>query len=332
VTVFASRQPQAAYFECLRTADSAAATDLVLGLVDEGQPVDWIVDQVLVPAQVRVGELWERGQWSVADEHVASSVTEAALAALTDLAVRRRVADSMHVVIACVEGEWHTLPIRMAATTVALAGLRVTTLGPSLPAEHLTRRLEAGDVDVLALSCSIPTNLLGAARMINAGRQAGVPVVVGGGAFGTTSRRAYALGADAWVPSAADIAGGVPVSAGRTTEISVEAMVLDAIDDQTLGLAYDRLLSMFPALGSMSPFQQARTREDLRWIARYTGAAVLTGDSSVLTDFLAWLRRLVDTTAPGAVISAAALIVADTIEPIAPEGAHVLTLAAAGVS
>lgn len=68
----------------------------------------------------------------------------------------------------------------MAAAVAAAGDVRVTVLGPSMPADQLGRRLEAGDVDVLALSCTLPTNLLGAARCVIAAHRVGVPVIAGG--------------------------------------------------------------------------------------------------------------------------------------------------------
>ena len=315
------------YFDALARVDPLAASAHVLELLDEGTPLPTIIATVLIPAQVRVGELWASGTWSVADEHAATAVTETALSTLVTATSRRSrppETHAPHVLVACAEGEWHALPARMAGAAALDAGARVTFVGPSMSAEHLGRRMRAGDVDVLALSCTLPTNLLGAARCIEAAHEAGVPVVAGGRAFAGRAQRAAAIGADAFASSGGSLGVPPPALAGRTVNVPVEALVLDATGDATIEIAYGRMISMFPRLAAMTPWQQSRTREDLQWMARFTGAAVLTGDATVLPEFLDWLSRLLDGKVPAAVIAASAELVAQAIEPDAPTGAQML--------
>jgi methanogenic corrinoid protein MtbC1 len=238
--VTATREPLEDYFRALSDVDPVRATSVVLDLLDEGTPVRDIATQVLAPAQVRVGRMWEQGRWSVADEHAATAVTETALHALSAAhsgAVKR---EGPHVLVACAEGEWHSLPARLAATIASAGGARVTVLGPSLPADHVLRRLAKGDIDVLALSCTMPTNLIGAARCISVAHEVGVPVIAGGGAFGHSADRSDRLGADRWGADGTALLDPVPRLAGRSTEIPPEALMLDAVSEQTMDLAYSQ--------------------------------------------------------------------------------------------
>lgn len=324
------RDPMTDYFRAVEAVDGLGASDVVIDLLDGGTPVDTITKEVLAPAQVRVGQLWESGRWSVADEHVATSIAEGALSALTYASPPPRTAPTCHVAVACVEGEWHSLPARMAAAVAASSGeARVTMLGASLPADQLHRRLSVGDIDVLALSCTMTPNLIGAVRCIRAAHDLGVPVVIGGLALGGTPHRARALGADAWSADAAALAGPVPELVGRDIEIPNEVLLLDAVDDATIGLAYDRLVSAVPHLASMAPHQQGRIRDDLRWMARSTAAALLTGDPAIVDDLLAWLRRVLPGTLPTSGITTSVRLLADTLEPHSAAGARILHDAAA---
>lgn len=328
----ATSEPAADYFRVVAEFDVQRASDLVLELLDGGVPMERIITEVLAPAQVRVGGLWESGRWSVADEHVATSITEGALSALTHAATPRGVAHTRHVAVACVEGEWHSLPARMAA---AIAGadsdLQVTMLGASLPSDQLRRRLSSGDIDALALSCTLPTNLIGAARCIAAAHDVDVPVIVGGRSFGRSPHRAEAVGADCWAVDARALMGPLPDLAGRPAQVSPEALLLDAVDDATISLAYDRMVGAFPRLSNLSTYQQARTREDLRWMARFTAAALLTEDASIIEDLLRWLCGLLDGAVPASIITTSAHLLAETLEPEAASGAALLSNAAATV-
>ena len=320
------------YFRTIEEHDVHGATDLILELLHQGTPMTTITQEVIAPAQVRVGQLWASGSWSVADEHAATSITEGALSALTHAAIPRRGAHSRHVAVACVEGEWHSLPARMAAAVAGSTGeARVTMLGPSLPPEQLHRRLSAGDIDVLALSCTMPTNLIGAARCIAAAHDLDVPVIVGGLAFGHSSHRARALGADGWAVDPGALLGPLPDLAAPSSEMSSEVLLLDAVDDAIIALAYDRMVGAFPRLSQMTPYQQARTREDLRWMARFAAGALLTNDASIVEDLLTWLCVRLHEMVPAAVITTSAQLLAETLEPQAHLGAAILRGAAVKV-
>lgn len=322
----------AEYFRAVKAVDVQAASELVIEMLDAGTPLERITTDVLAPAQVRAGQLWETGAWSVADEHVATSITEAALSSLTHAAMPRRRTPSRHVAMACAQGERHSLPARMAAAVAGANGeVRVTMLGASLPAEQLHRRLSQGDIDVLALSCTMPTNLIGAARCIAVAHQLEVPVIAGGRAFGSSSRRAWAIGADGWAADADALRGPLPVLAGRRCTISPEVLLLDAVDEAVIDLALDRVMDAFPRLSDLSRSRQARTREDLVWMARFTAAALLTGDASIVEELLVWQRGLFRGAVPATVVSASARLLADTLEQQTPSGAAVLRRAAATV-
>lgn len=309
------------YFRALAAVDVRGATRVLLELLDRGVPLPALVSEVVAPAQALVGELWESGTWTVADEHAATAVSESALA----VAVARGapLGSGRHVLLACAEGEWHAFPARLAAAALT-TDARVTVLGPSVPADHLRRRLSQGDVDLLALSCTLTTNLVGAARCIEAAREAGVPVVVGGRAFGSSPRRAAAVGAGSWSPRAQDMLAAAPVGGDRslpaTTEQLREAARLDAVGEAHVALAYERLVAAHPDVQGLSPFQHGSAREELRMCVRSAAAAVLTDDQDVLRDALDWTRRRSPWDAE-AVFRSALYLLADVVEHEAPEGA-----------
>jgi hypothetical protein len=78
----------------------------------------------------------------------------------------------------------------------------------------------------------------------------------------------------------------------------------------------------------MDPLQRAKGRDDLCWLSRFTAAAVLTGDATVIDDFLLWQMGVQDGWVPAAVAIASAYLVADIIQPEAPRGAQMLREAA----
>jgi methanogenic corrinoid protein MtbC1 len=279
------------FVESLARRDRRSAARQALGLLQAGATVQDLVQGLLGPAQAEVGRRWEANQWSVADEHAATAISDAVLAAV---AWRIEAAeDQGHVVVTCAEGEWHSLPARMAAEVLRARGWQVTFLGASTPADHLRRFLaEVGAVGVV-ISCSVPIFLGGALRSIQAVQAAGVPALVGGRAFGHDDLRARRLGADGWAPDAdgaAQLLGDWrrnPPAVGRRPAGMGEAEPLD------LEAAMSELFLRFPPLAGYSEDQLARTREDLGYILQFLEAALLTDDPRIFLDeFLPWLTRV----------------------------------------
>ncbi|GGM19129.1 cobalamin B12-binding domain-containing protein [Micromonospora yangpuensis] len=193
-----------AYLDCLERVDAPAAVRLVAGLLDAGWSVADVLVDVVALGQREIGRRWLTGQWSVAEEHAATHVSELVVAAV---AARTSVPPKAgHAVVACVEGEWHALAARIVAEVVRAEGWRVTFLGASVPARHLVSYLHQSGPDAVLLSCVQPNRLIRAARMIEACRSAGMPVIAGGPGFGPDGRWATAVGATAWGGSARDAA------------------------------------------------------------------------------------------------------------------------------
>jgi methanogenic corrinoid protein MtbC1 len=284
------------FVDHLARRDRKSAVRQALGLLDAGASVQDLVQGLLGPAQAEVGRRWEANQWSVADEHAATAISDAVLGAL---AWRIEAAeDQGHVVVTCAEGEWHSLPARMAAEVLRLHGWQVTFLGASTPADHLRRFLaEVGAVGVV-ISCSVPIFLGGAQRSVQAAQSVDVPVLVGGRAFGPDDLRARRVGADGWAPdpvAAAQLLAGWRQQPPGVGERPVgmrdaEPLELEAARPELVEATIGELFLRFPPLAGYSETQLARTREDLGYILQFLEAALLTDDPRLFLDeFLPWL-------------------------------------------
>ena len=196
------------YLGALERGDRTAALGRVGRLRQEGHSVLTLVHRLLAPAQLRVGELWATDAWSVAQEHAATAVSEVVLHSLAE---ERRTQpsgrrDAPSLVVTCVEQEWHALPALMVSEQLRAEGFEVTYLGANSSAQGLVRHVhETGPAAVL-LSCSLSTYLPLLRRQLEAVRETGTPVVVGGGAFDAEGRRARLLGASGFATSAGTVA------------------------------------------------------------------------------------------------------------------------------
>ncbi|MGZ6792652.1 MAG: cobalamin-dependent protein [Mycobacteriales bacterium] len=286
-----------AYQTALARGDRRGAVVRVVLALDEGRGTEDLLHDVSV-AQQRVGERWQCGEWSIAQEHAATAINEDIVSLL---GVRTEVETTGGLaVVACPPGEWHYLPAKVLAEGLRLAGWRCHYLGASLPADQMGLLVEDLGPDFVALSCSVPSTLPGLRDMIEAVRESGTPVLAGGRGTGPQGRWALRLGATAWAP---DFASAVvrlrrpdwpkfvaPVPKLRQPDQESQALLaaVEALAEQ----AMLRLTRRFPAMESYTPRQLRATQEDLRHIVRFLAAALLVDDPLLFEDFLAWLTEV----------------------------------------
>jgi methanogenic corrinoid protein MtbC1 len=292
--------------ELIVARDRDAVVEAALDVArDEG--LDAVI-ALLAGVQREVGRRWQDQDWSVADEHAATALADLALAAAA-LAFPMGEQTLGAVVVTCAEEEWHILPARMFAEQLRAYGWDVVFLGASVPADHLIRYLERRPVVAVAVSCTVPVHLPGARRSIGAAHQVGVPVVAGGAAFGTTPARALAVGADAWATSIEEAhraarawSGGPPPLARPRDDRAQLALAADrpvVVEEAMADLAVH-----LPEMAAYSPAQLRKAREDLDYIVRFVESALLTGDDTIVAEFVSWLVPLLDARGvpPGAVL------------------------------
>ncbi len=294
------RAPSAAvdaYLDLAIGGEPRAGVRLALDLLDQGVPSDAVIVDLLGAAQREVGERWLRNEFTVADEHLASGVTQKALDAVSNAV--EAPAPHGFVIVACAEGDWHSLPAQMFAEQLGANGFAVAFLGASTPADHVAKLIARHRPDALAVSCNLPLYFSGLSRLVDVAHGQGVPVLAGGRGLGPDPRRANRLGADGWgatVSDAVTVLDGwqdrPPQISTASTVLEPAALHLDASSASLAATAFDKLTAEFPHMTSYNDEQLARTREDLAFIVQFVAAARLVDDPDVLTEFLAWLGTL----------------------------------------
>ena len=285
--------PEERFDAAVARGDVDAALDVVQELLDAGQdPVAVMVD-VIAPVQARVGQRWQTGEWSVAQEHAATSVAVSALESVTRATQPAGRAARGRVVIACAEREWHAVPAMIVAGALRAEGWQTMLLGASTPTSRLSSYLQDLGPDVSAVSCSVAAGLPNARGFIQASTMAGIPVLAGGAAFGPDSLRADRLGATAW---AADARGAarvieglprvVPPAPALPAEVSRDVAALRTAHDSVVGDALRRT-GAAPSDSDEDPMRDA-----LDQAVHSVTAAVLTDDPRLLGDTAGWVSSV----------------------------------------
>jgi MerR family transcriptional regulator, light-induced transcriptional regulator len=162
-----------------------------------------VYDGLLADAMRLVGERWQSGRWSVAEEHLASQTLLRALDRIRpDLGPDGRVGPL--AVLAGVAGEHHMIGLVCLDHVLRELGWTVAVLGADVPTADLARFVERNDARLVALTASNPERAATVAEAISAVRAAAtarggtgrtVPVMLGGRLAATPGVGA-AVGAD----------------------------------------------------------------------------------------------------------------------------------------
>jgi methanogenic corrinoid protein MtbC1 len=192
------------YLDCLLAPDARAAWEVVSEALEADAQPGRIYLDVLAPAMVEIGVLWETARIGVAQEHLATQITQTVLArlapALEDAGAaldgdRRRLA-----LVAGTPGELHAIGARMVADFLEGSGWEVLLLGPDAPAGEILAMTRERGPDVVALSTALSFNLLAAGRVFAALKALDDPplLVAGGRAYEGRADRALLAGADVY--------------------------------------------------------------------------------------------------------------------------------------
>lgn len=196
------------YLRAALRGDRRAALARVEALLAHGCALPTLYASILQEAQYEVGALWERNLITVAQEHMATAVTQYVLARLS-LSFPGRAGHRGRVLITGIRGEFHQVGPHMVADMLEFEGWDVRFLGTNLPEEAILRALEDDPVDVVGISATMIANIPAVSSLAEGIRKlgAGTPrIVVGGAAFRAAPDLWRELGADG---AAADLQGSV---------------------------------------------------------------------------------------------------------------------------
>lgn len=199
-------QPVAATLtEALVAGNRATAREIVLGRVRGGDSLVEVGVGVVQPAMYDVGDLWQASRVSIAQEHLATAITQTVMAqafAIADFAPPR----DRKALFACVQGNDHTLGVRMVSDAFEVAGWDVQFLGADTPSRSLLTQVDSFRPELVGLSVAMPQQVATAKKLIEQLRGemgSGRPtIMVGGLAPNQIDDLWRGVAADIWAPDA----------------------------------------------------------------------------------------------------------------------------------
>lgn len=173
------------YLRAQLAGDRREAVRLVVeeGLANRGASVVDLQSHVIGAAQDEIGRLWQMNLVTIAQEHMATAISQVSLAALFE---RARVAKPVDrkILVACVEGELHDLPARLVSDLLEIEGFDVRFLGANVPHEDLVAMIRDERPALIGLSVTMSFNLKSLREAVSRVRVVtDAPIFIGGHAL-----------------------------------------------------------------------------------------------------------------------------------------------------
>ncbi|HEX8991083.1 MAG TPA: cobalamin-dependent protein [Anaerolineales bacterium] len=164
---------------CLQYDEAAA--EQILNLAYGQYSVEVATSEVIERALHEVGEMWLRGEASVQQEHFLSALTTRRLDALISASPPPVLPQAL--VLACAQGESHSLPILYLNLLLRRRGHKVVFLGADVPIERIAETAQAVKAALVVLSAEqlVTAATLRDEAVLLAKRR--VPVAYGGRIF-----------------------------------------------------------------------------------------------------------------------------------------------------
>jgi MerR family transcriptional regulator, light-induced transcriptional regulator len=174
---------QRTYADALLAGSPRRAEAVVREAIELGLSEAEIDDTVIAPALRLVGDLWADGRLSIAEEHLASSISLRVMTLQREAfrAARRRV--THRILLAGAEGELHVVGLTMAASLLLGAGYDVRMIGADLPVGQLDAALMTHDPVVVGFTTATSLTSVHLPRAFDVvrARSPDASILVGGG-------------------------------------------------------------------------------------------------------------------------------------------------------
>lgn len=141
-------------FRHLTEGDEEQTTAALTSAYLHGQSLSSLFDRVVTPAMHRVGNLWSRGELTIADEHLATQTAITSVHRLRHVSHVSQPTETRALVCA-IEGDLHELPIHLVHSLLESEGWDVINLGPNTPLFTLGEALAKHRPEMVCVSAKL---------------------------------------------------------------------------------------------------------------------------------------------------------------------------------
>jgi methanogenic corrinoid protein MtbC1 len=190
---------QRQFVQAILNGQQKAATTIALDALRSGHSISDIYIEVFQASQYQLGRLWEANEISVAEEHMATAITQYAISQVYAQSPAG-AGERGVMIIAGVEGELHQVGANMVADMLEINGWDVRFLGTNVPSSGILHAIDKHECAVVGISATMLFNLPRAISLIAEIRKRfardSLKIIVGGLAFRAAPHLIDEIGAD----------------------------------------------------------------------------------------------------------------------------------------
>jgi methanogenic corrinoid protein MtbC1 len=201
------------FLQAITTAQRHAAVQIAREALAGGLSLRDLYVDVFQPALYEVGRRWEANRLTVAQEHIATAITQYVMAQVYEAPDDRAISRGP-IVLTGVEGELHNVGAVMVGDLLETSGWRVRFLGTNLPAASILGVIRETTPSHVGISATMLYNVPAVRQLIEAIRtefRQRLRIIVGGAAFRTAPELWRQIDADGF---GADLRSAQAVFAG----------------------------------------------------------------------------------------------------------------------
>lgn len=191
-------------FDSIVDGDRDSTQSGVVQALEKGLSPQQILNEGLIAAMTRVGQLFEEGEYYVPEMLIAARAMQSGLAELKPRLVASGVQSVGKVAIGTVKGDLHDIGKNLVAMMLEGAGFEIIDLGADVDPGKFIDAVRLQQVDIIGMSALLTTTMTNMKVTIDALKDAGlrdqVKVLVGGAPV--TEAFASQIGADGYSPDA----------------------------------------------------------------------------------------------------------------------------------
>jgi len=146
------------YLDSLLKGDKKQCFQIVSDLIEGNVPLKEIYVQLFQRSMYRIGQMWEKERCTIADEHIATKITESLIETTTQHFLNGNHTDKL-AIITCIDKEYHELGARMVAGFFEVSGWKTLYLGSNTPQSTVIDLIKEKKPDVVGISNNFYINI-----------------------------------------------------------------------------------------------------------------------------------------------------------------------------
>jgi methanogenic corrinoid protein MtbC1 len=172
------------YLDALLSGDKNQCTLIVTNLLNKNASIKEIYMDLFQRSMYRIGQMWERKKCSIADEHIATNITQSLIEFVRANSIATNNSSRL-ALITCLDKEHHELGARMVSGYLEANGWQTIFIGSNVPQNTIIETIRDKKPDLIGISSSFYINLIRIYKLIQAIKEDfyDLEIIVGGQAF-----------------------------------------------------------------------------------------------------------------------------------------------------